>query len=56
MMPRSWGKTMEECRKKQGRMAKASEEGLGPKWAVVPLLMLIYVKCEYFMNLKKGKR
>jgi hypothetical protein len=27
-------------------MAKASEEGLGPKWAVVPLLMMMMMK-EY---------
>jgi hypothetical protein len=25
-------------------MAKASEEGLGPKWAVVPLLMMMMMK------------
>ena len=24
-------------------MAKASEEGLGPKWAVVPLLMMMMI-------------
>jgi len=36
------GKTLEECRKKQGRMAEVSEEGLGSKWAVVPVIVVYY--------------
>ena len=29
-------------------MAKASEEGLGPKWAVVPLLMMMMMIVAIF--------
>jgi len=34
---------LEEYRKKQGRMAEASEEGLGSKWAVVPMIVVVVV-------------
>jgi hypothetical protein len=30
-----------EYRKKQGRMAEASEEGLGSKWAVLPMIVVV---------------
>ena len=29
-------------------MAKASEEGLGPKWAVVPLLMMMMLNISSY--------
>ena len=32
---------MQEYRKKQGRRAEASEEGLGSKWAVVPIIVVV---------------
>jgi hypothetical protein len=36
-------KTLEECCKKQGQMEEASEEGLGSKWAVVPMMIMVVV-------------
>jgi len=32
---------LEECRQEQGQLAEASEEGLGSKGAVVPMMMMI---------------
>jgi len=32
---------LEEYRKKWGQMAEASEEGLGSKWAVVPMIVVV---------------
>ena len=34
------GKKLEECCKVQGQLAEASEEGLGSKEAVVPMMMM----------------
>jgi hypothetical protein len=34
MMPGHWGK-------EQGRLAEASEEGLGSNWAVAPMMMMM---------------
>jgi len=33
------GEKLEECCKEQGQLAEASEEGLGSKGAVVPMIM-----------------
>jgi hypothetical protein len=41
MMPGHWGKKLEECCKEQGRLAEASEEGLGSNWAVAPMMMMM---------------
>ena len=30
-----------ECLKEEGQLAKASKEGLGSKWAVVPMKMMM---------------
>jgi hypothetical protein len=32
---------LEECCKEQGRLAEASEEGLGSNWAVAPMMMMM---------------
>jgi hypothetical protein len=48
-MPGSWGREIggilqgEEYCKEQGRLAEASEEGLGSKRAVVPMMMMMIV-------------
>jgi hypothetical protein len=31
---------LEECCKEQGQLVEASKEGLGSKWAVVPMMMI----------------
>ena len=36
------GEKLEECCKEQGRMAEASEEDLGLKGAVVPMMMICF--------------
>jgi len=36
---------MEEYRKKWGRISEASEEGLGSKWAVVPMIVVVLLLC-----------
>ena len=53
-MPRSWGKDKEECRKKRGRMAKASEKGLGQNWAVVALLMMMLFFLKITIKIIRG--
>ena len=35
------GDKLEECCKEQGQLAEASEESLGSKWAVVPMMMMM---------------
>ena len=35
------GEKLEECCKEQGQLAEASEEGLGSKGAVVPMMMMM---------------
>ena len=35
------GQKLEECCKEYGQLAEASEEGLGSKWAVVPMMMMM---------------
>ena len=35
------GEKLEECRQEQGQLAEASEEGLGSKGAVVPMIMML---------------
>jgi hypothetical protein len=35
------GEKLEECCKEQGQLAEASKEGLGSKWAVVPMMMMM---------------
>jgi hypothetical protein len=32
---------LEECCKEQVQLTEASKEGLGSKWAVVPMMMMI---------------
>jgi hypothetical protein len=34
------GEKLEECCKEQGQLAEDSKEGLGSKWAVVPMMMI----------------
>ena len=41
MMPGSWGEKLEECCEEQGRLAEASEEGLGSNRAVAPMMMMM---------------
>ena len=43
MMPGSWGEKLEECCKEQGRLAEASEEGLGSNRAVAPMMMMMMI-------------
>ena len=43
MMPGSWGRKLEECCKEQGRLAEASEEGLGSNRAVAPMMMMMMI-------------
>ena len=45
---------MEECRKKRGRMAKASEKGLGQNWAVVALLMMMLFFLKITIKIIRG--
>jgi hypothetical protein len=35
------GEKLEECCKEQGQLGEASKEGLGSKWAVVPMMMMM---------------
>jgi hypothetical protein len=35
------GKKLEEFCKEKGQLAEASEEGLGSKWAVVPMMIMM---------------
>jgi hypothetical protein len=35
------GGNLEECYKEQEQLAEASKEGLGPEWAVVPMMMMM---------------
>jgi hypothetical protein len=35
------GEKLEECCKEQGQLAEASKEGLGSKWAVVPVMIMM---------------
>ena len=35
------GEKLEECCKEEGQLAEASEEGLGSKGAVVPMMMMM---------------
>ena len=41
------GEKLEECWKEQGQLAEASEEGLGSKGAVVPMMMMTMMLCEF---------
>jgi hypothetical protein len=34
---------LKECCKEQGQLVEASKEGLGLKWAVVPMLMITII-------------
>ena len=38
------GEKLEECCQEQGQLAGASKEGLGSKWAVVPMMMMMMTK------------
>jgi hypothetical protein len=43
---------LEECCKEQGQLAEASKEGLGAKWAVVPMMMvMVMVVVVVVMNI-----
>jgi hypothetical protein len=45
------GEKLEECCKEQGQLVKASKEGLGSKWAVVPkMTMMINAQIIYLSN------
>ena len=48
------GEKLEECRQEQGQLAEASEEGLGSKGAVVPMMMMIstnfLIRCIFQTN------
>jgi len=46
-MPRSWGKDIGGVPQEKGRMAEASEEGLGSKWAVVPMIVVVVVATNH---------
>ena len=37
------GEKLEECGKEQGQLAEASEEGLGSKRAVAPMMMMMNI-------------
>jgi hypothetical protein len=39
---------LEECRQEQRQLAEASEEGLGSKGAVVPMMMMIIILIKSF--------
>ena len=38
------GEKLEECRQEQGQLAEPTEEGLGSKGAVVPMMMMMMIK------------
>jgi hypothetical protein len=40
-------KKLEECCKEKEQLAKASKEGLGSKWAVVPMIMMMMIVTGY---------
>jgi hypothetical protein len=44
------GEKVEECCKEQGQLAEASKEGLGSKWAVVPMMTMIIAQVIYLGN------
>jgi hypothetical protein len=45
------GEKLEECCKEKGQLGEASEEGLGSKWAVVPMMtMMINAQVIYLGN------
>ena len=45
------GEKLEECCKEQGQLVEASKEGLGSKWAVVPMMtMMISAQIIYLGN------
>jgi hypothetical protein len=56
------GKKLEECCREQGRLAEASEEGLGSNWAFAPMMMMMipsfyfhsYVFCFIIIMFMKG--
>jgi hypothetical protein len=35
---------LDDCCKEQGRLAEASEEGLGSNWAVAPMMMMMMIR------------
>jgi hypothetical protein len=47
------GEKLEEYYKEQGRLAEASEEGLGSKRAVVPMMMMM-MKIQLYALLMMG--
>ena len=42
------GEKLEECCKEQGRLAEASEEGLGSNRAVAPMMMIMMMMKNIF--------
>ena len=45
------GEKLEECCKEWGQLAEASEEGLGSKGAVVPMMMMMMMDAESVRNM-----
>jgi hypothetical protein len=43
-------KKVEECCKEQGQLAEASKEGLGSKWAVVSMMIMMTVSAFKRLN------